>query len=79
VDFSSFIIGLATQALVFLGEIPDPQTGERALTLDAARNYIDILAMLEQKTEGNLTENEKKLLQEVLTSVRMAFVHKARE
>lgn len=74
VDFSSFIVGLATQVLVMLGEIPHPETGLTVKQLDAAKQTIDILALLEIKTQGNLTGDEQQLLGEILASVRMAYV-----
>jgi hypothetical protein len=79
VDFSSFVVGLATQALVMLGEIPHPETGAKVYNADAARQTIDIIAMLEEKTAGNLSEDEAKLISDVLASVRMAFVGKVSE
>lgn len=79
VDFSGFIIGLATQTFAFLGEMPDPRTGQSVVNLDAARHTIDILGVLEDKTKGNLTTSEDQLLKEVLSSVRMGFVARTRE
>lgn len=78
VEFSSFLMSLATQALVMLGEIPNPETRLTSMNLGAARQTIDILAMLEQKTQGNLTREEKQMLDELLSSLRMAFVEKVR-
>jgi hypothetical protein len=74
VDFPSFVISLATQALVMLGEIPHPETNLVAKNIPAARQTIDILAMMEEKTKGNLSEDEKQLLEEVLSSLRLTFV-----
>ena len=78
-DFSSFIVSLATQSLMMLGEIPDPGTGERSLNLGAAQQTIDIVAMLEEKTKGNLSDNENQLMTEVLSSLRIAYVQKKKE
>lgn len=79
VDFSSFVVSLGTQSMMFLGEIPDPQTRmPMPVNLDAARQTIDILAMLAEKTRGNLSQEEDKLLQDILTSLRIAFVAKAK-
>ncbi len=76
VDFSSFVVSLATQALVLMGEIPHPESGKTMDSLDDARQTIDILALLETKTKGNLTEHEERLIGEVLTSLRLAYVGK---
>ena len=76
VDFSSFVVSLATQALMMIGEIPNPESGLLATNFEAARQTIDILAMLEGKTKGNLTEEEDKLLGEVLASLQIAYVRK---
>lgn len=75
IDFSSFVVSFATQALVLMGEIPHPETGERVQNLDAAKQTVDILGILDVKTKGNLTELEQKLMDEVLASVRLAFVN----
>ena len=74
VNFNNFVLGLGTQALVLLGEIPNPETGLVSANLSAAKQTIDILGMLEEKTKGNLDENEATLLTEVLSSLRLAFV-----
>jgi hypothetical protein len=79
VDFTWFVVSLATQAMVLLGEVPDPQTNQRALNLDAARQTIDILGILADKTKGNLSAEEDRLLQDVLANLRMSFVTKVRK
>ena len=59
--FTAFVISLATTAAIHLGDIPDPATGQpSAPNLDAAKQMIDILALLEEKTRGNLTAEERK-------------------
>lgn len=78
VDFSSFIVSLATQAMVMLGEMPDPHSRQLSINLSAARQTIDILGMLEAKTAGNLIPEEARLISEVLASLRLAFVEKSR-
>lgn len=78
-DFSSFVISLATQAVVLMGEIPHPETGERIENFEAARQTVDILGMLEAKTKGNLTAEETHLIEEALTSLRMAYVAKVKK
>jgi len=79
VDFPSFIVGLATQAMMLLGEIPDPQTGTKlAVNLQHARQTIDIISLLKEKTSGNLSPDEEKLMQDVITTLRLSFVKKAK-
>ncbi len=78
-DFSSFLLSLATTALVHLGETVD-RTGARGKTnLDAAKQMVDILAMLQQKTEGNRTEEENRLLDDILYEIRMKILAKTRK
>jgi hypothetical protein len=69
---------LSTDALVHLGQVPDPLTGQPAPNLEQARFVIDLLAMLKAKTEGNRLAEESALLEEILTSLRMAYVHLSR-
>ena len=76
VNFNNFVLGLGTQALVLMGEIPNPETGLVSANLSAAKQTIDILGILEAKTTGNLDEDEGKLLTEVLSSLRLAFVNR---
>ena len=79
-DFASFTVGLATQAMMLLGEIPEPQSGKLMPTnLAGARQTIDIISLLQEKTKGNLTSDEDKLIQDVLTSLRIEFVKKAKK
>ena len=77
-DFTSFIMSLAHQAVVLLGEAPNPETNLVATNIEAARQTIDILGILEDKTKGNLNDAEKNLLDEVLTGLRMAYVKKTK-
>lgn len=75
VSFIAFIFSLASNAAVHFGDLPDPMTGEtRAADLEAASQLIEILAMLEEKTRGNLTAEERQLLDQVLFELRMRFV-----
>ncbi len=78
VNFSSFIVSLASSAMVNLGEVPDPIHRERRTDLDLARQTIDLIGVLQEKTEGNLDEEEVKLVETVLYDLRMKFVQ-ARE
>ena len=74
VTFSTFVLGLSTQALLHLGEIEDPTTGSRNCDLLAAKQMIDILGVLDAKTRGNLEQNEEELLGGVLYDLRMRYV-----
>ena len=74
VDFSTHILSLASTALIALGDMPAPDGEQHALDLDTARHLIDVLAMLEQKTKGNLDEAEQKLLQSLVYDLRVQFV-----
>lgn len=74
VTFSTFIISLASSALVALGEVPDPETGRKSCNLNFARHNIDVLEMLRQKTSGGLEENEASLLENILCELRLKYV-----
>ncbi len=74
VNFSSFVLGLSTQALMCLGEIPDPQDGKSHQDLSAAKQFIDILGVLKEKTAGNLERGETELLDHILFDLRMRYV-----
>ena len=76
VDFSSFCLSLATSALYHLGAVGDPESGEPSpeKNLALARQTIDALEMLESKTQGNLDEEEAKLLGGLLYELRVRFV-----
>ena len=75
IDFAGFILSLATTAAVHFGDIADPSTGERMEpNLVGAGQMIEIIAMLQEKTEGNLSEPEAKLLEDLLYELRMRFV-----
>ncbi len=74
VNFSMFILSLNTSALVHLGQIPDPHTQEKKKDLALARQTIDILDMLREKTKGNLTKEEEKLLDNILYELRLLYL-----
>lgn len=76
--FSTFVIGLSTQALVLLGEIADPTLEATASDLAGAKQMIDILGMLHAKTRGNLDEAEAGLIENVLYDLRMKYVQRSR-
>jgi hypothetical protein len=75
VSFIAFLFSLASNAAVHFGDLPDPMTNEtRPPDLEAASQLIEIIAMLEEKTRGNLTAEERQLLDQVLFELRMRFV-----
>ncbi len=74
VQFSSFILSLATSALIHLGEEANPATGEKSVQLPMARQVIDLLSLLQEKTKGNLSKEEEALISQVLFTLRMKFV-----
>ncbi len=74
VDFSSFILSLYSSALVQLGKVEDPTTGKKAVNVDFAKQTIDIIAVLKEKTLGNLDNEEEKLMNTLLQELRMAYV-----
>jgi hypothetical protein len=75
VAFTSFIMSLATQVLVQLGEMPAPQGMEIPRDVEAARQTIDVMAMLQRRTKGNLSAEESRFLEEVLHSLRLSFIN----
>ena len=72
--FANMVVQQTNMALMFLGRIPHPQTGQAELDLESAQMFIDQLEMLNAKTKGNLSKDEDRLLQQSLTGLRMAFV-----
>ena len=78
VTFSTFVLGLSTQALLHLGEIPNPMTHALERDLGAAKHVIDILGILQEKTRSNLEPGEESLLDSVLCDLRMGYVELVR-
>ena len=74
VNFASFILSLSTTAMFHFGDFPDPLSKEPKRNLPAAKQTIDILSILKTKTEGNLDDDEKQLLEGALFELRMRFV-----
>jgi hypothetical protein len=74
INFSTFIFSLNTSVLVHLGAIEDPSTGKKAKNLSFAKQTIDILGMLEEKTQGNLTNDEEAMLKNILYDLRIIYV-----
>jgi hypothetical protein len=79
VTFTTFMVGLSTQALAALGEISDPLSGARSKDLQAAQQLIDIIGMLREKTRGNLDSDEDGLIEAILFDLRMKYVELARQ
>ena len=76
-SFSTLVTMLATQALLAMQPATDPNTGKPARNMDLAKHQVDALAVLEEKTKGNLTDDEKALLDQALYQVRMQYVQVA--
>jgi hypothetical protein len=74
VTFSAFIMSLNTSALYHLGEISDPATGKTEVNYELARHAIDTLVMLQDKTKGNLSNDEQEMLKNIVYDVKMRFV-----
>ena len=73
-NFETLISSIVTQALFAMGAIPDPRTGQRMQHLDLARHHIDLLGVIEEKTKGNLTEEEEKMLSQTLYELRSRYI-----
>ena len=73
-NFSVLVNSFAMQAMMCLGIMANPMTGKAEKDLDTAKHYIDLLSMLEEKTKGNLTDDENKMISMSLHDLRMAFV-----
>jgi hypothetical protein len=74
VSFVSFVVSLNTTALFHLGELAHPETGQKLIDLELAKHTVDTLAMLAEKTRGNLDAQENELLTKVLYELKMRFV-----
>jgi hypothetical protein len=73
-ELAPFVASIGAQAMMGLGLIPDPVSGEKHLNLEQARYLIDVLGMLQEKTEGNLTEEEAQMLKNTVYDLKMTFV-----
>ncbi len=76
VSFSTFVLSLASSALVQLGEVPDPATGARSENIPLAKHTIDLISMLQDKTRNGLDAEETRLLEGLLYELRMKYVAK---
>jgi hypothetical protein len=77
--FIEFVMMHAQNAALFLGQIPNPKTGEGEVNLELAKMFIDQLAMIQEKTRGNLTNEEATVLRNALSNLQMAYVEVARQ
>lgn len=77
IDFSSFVLSLATQVMIQLGEIPAPGGANIPQDIHAARQTIEVLGLLEEKTKGNLSKSEQAMMEEILHNLRLTYVQKA--
>lgn len=78
ITFSSFVMSLATQALMQLGQMPPPKGLDIQVDREAARQTIDILSLIQLKTKGNLDASESRLMEEILHNLRMAYIQVAK-
>ena len=74
INFATFIFSLNHSVLVHLGVMEDPSTGKKVKNLPLAKQTIDILGMLEEKTKGNLSDDEEKMLKNILYDLRMIYI-----
>src|SRR5438270_5987098 len=72
--FIEFVMMQAQNAALFLGQIPNPQTGQGEVNLELARMFIDQLSMLQEKTRGNLSQEEANVLRNAISNLQMVFV-----
>jgi hypothetical protein len=77
INFSAFIISLSSSAFIHLGDIPDPTTGETAKNLPLAKQAIDLMGLLREKTRNNLAQDEEKLFEHLLYDLRMRYIKEA--
>ena len=74
-SFNILVSTMATQAMAAMGQLPEPMTGQAEANLPFAKYHIDLLAVLQQKTAGNLSQEEAAMLEEALHQLRMMYVH----
>ncbi|MFN7624676.1 MAG: DUF1844 domain-containing protein, partial [Acidobacteriota bacterium] len=76
--FTDFLMQMASSAFIYLGLVEHPATGRRQVNLEAAKDSIDLLDMLREKTRGNLTRGEDKLFEDLMADLKMQFVARRR-
>lgn len=74
IDFSTFVLSLTSSAFYHLGDLADPESGEKKVDLSAVKQTIDILLLLKEKTAGNLNDEESKLIEQLVYELQMKFV-----
>ena len=74
IDLTTLVLSLSHSVLLSLGDAPDPSSGERVIDLPLARQTIDLMALLQEKTRGNLSGEEERVLSQALFDLRMRFV-----
>jgi len=78
-DFSSLLLSLGSSALIQMGEVADPVTHKAAKNLPAAKQTVDLIALLKEKTKGNLTTEEGRLIDDLLYDLRLRFVRQTKQ
>lgn len=78
IDFATFVLSLSHSALMHLGEAPNPETNRIEPNIALAKQDIDLLGLMEEKTKGNLTGDEERLLAQVLFDLRMRYVERSK-
>lgn len=79
INFINFIISLSTSAVMNFGEIPDPITNEKKKNINLAKQTIDLLGMLKEKTKGNLTKEEESVIDDVLYNLRLKYIQEIKK
>jgi hypothetical protein len=79
VDFATFVLSLSHSALMHMGDAPHPETGGVQKNLLLARQTIDLIGMIEEKTKGNLTGDEERLITQILFDLRMRYVETSKK
>ena len=79
INFPSFILSLSSSALLHFGDIPDPISGTKARNLPMAKQTIDILGILKEKTHGNLSNDEEQLIDNLLHDLRIKYVEESKK
>ena len=79
VDFASFVLSLSSSALLHFGDFPDPVSGKRERNLVMAKQTIDILGVLREKTRGNLSKDEEQLMDSLLHDLRIKYVEESKK
>lgn len=78
IGFTPFLLGLASMALIHLGQTPHPETNTTQVDLAQARQSLDLLSMLRRKTRGNLSDEEERVFDQLLTDLRLRYVEASR-